>query len=284
MCRRWPQRGRTAAARGARAGRPACGRGGGAAGAVPLPSRSRNSGAGGLSRPRRRNTLWLSRLVSAYPARPSQRLLTSRFLKSAAGKRLPRRELSLSSAGSAARGRDPGPQGSAPVDSRDTASAAFDAARPAGDAAGRNSLRAPAGAEPPRRRPSRRQAGATRPARSSPRQRQPASSRGHRQPRPAATAPPVARGQRSGWRTAAAARSPRRPSTTWPAPPGCPSPRSPGCSTAAATPWPRPGNASWPPSPSWASSRTGRPARSAPRLKEIIGVVIRRPPPTEPRR
>ena len=39
--------------------------------AVPLPSRSRNSRAGGLSRLRRRNTLWVSRLVSAYPARPS---------------------------------------------------------------------------------------------------------------------------------------------------------------------------------------------------------------------
>jgi hypothetical protein len=35
--------------------------------AVPLPSRSRNSRAGGLSQPRRRNTLGMSRLVSAYP-------------------------------------------------------------------------------------------------------------------------------------------------------------------------------------------------------------------------
>ena len=63
-----------------RAGMAECGRRRGRR-AVPLPSRSRNSRAGGLSRLRRRNTLWVSRLVSAYPARPSQRLLTSRFLK-----------------------------------------------------------------------------------------------------------------------------------------------------------------------------------------------------------
>ena len=43
---------------------------------LSLPSRSRNSGAGGLSRVPGRITLSLSRLVSAYPARPSQRLLT----------------------------------------------------------------------------------------------------------------------------------------------------------------------------------------------------------------
>ncbi|MCW2911229.1 MAG: hypothetical protein JWL68_6018 [Actinomycetia bacterium] len=53
---------------------PPAGRGGGRTG-LPLPSRSRNSGAGGLSRIRGRITLTLSRLVSAYPARPSQRLL-----------------------------------------------------------------------------------------------------------------------------------------------------------------------------------------------------------------
>src|SRR6202161_3291606 len=38
----------------------------------------------------------------------------------------------------AAQDRDPGPRGSVPVDSRDTASAALDVARPAGDAAGRS--------------------------------------------------------------------------------------------------------------------------------------------------
>jgi hypothetical protein len=42
---------------------------------LPLPSRSRNSRAGGLSRIRGRITLTLSRLVSAYPAGQSQRLL-----------------------------------------------------------------------------------------------------------------------------------------------------------------------------------------------------------------
>ena len=42
---------------------------------LPLPSRSRNSRAGGLSRIRGRITLTLSRLVSAYPARLRQRLL-----------------------------------------------------------------------------------------------------------------------------------------------------------------------------------------------------------------
>ena len=54
---------------------PAVGRAGRRRTGLPLPSRSRNSRAGGLSRIRGRITLTLSRLVSAYPARPSQRLL-----------------------------------------------------------------------------------------------------------------------------------------------------------------------------------------------------------------
>ena len=165
------------------------------------------------------------------------------------------------------------------MDSRDTASAAFDVARPADDAAGRGGLARASrgGAAPGDGRHAEQADGLAADVRSRPTfagDSRPAAHRG-------GSRPAVLRRRRPGQPPQRPA-LPARPSTTWPAPPGCRSPRSPGCSTAAATRMPETRERVLHAVAELGFIPDGAARALSARLKEIIGVVIRRPPPTEP--